>query len=332
MVAALRLVGDEAHALLMRSLKKASEAVEVRRAACLAMGRRAPEMTGEQRGEALKALLHVLKNRKDSLSSGFGLLALGRLVAAEYPHAGPDPRPAAQAVKVLLDDAENGSTFERGFAVLGLAFAAQSASAADASAPFVTAARKLMLEGLLRARGEDQQRAAYAVGAGLLRMDEAVDALCAVVKDRGADPLFRGHAAVALGQIGRSTEPVRECLVQLLDEERGVGLRLQAATALAILGRTLLQTKLVAELKTAGSEYHASHVVIALGNMGDLTALPDLLEYAADEARSDLPRALAVAALGMLTDPEARPSILRLTEDANYPAGTDTLYAAFTIF
>ncbi len=101
---------------------------------------------------------------------------------------------------------------------------------------------------------------------------------------------------------------------------------------LALLGGTLTRTELLQELKDASSEYHLAHVVIALGRLGDLEAVPDLLAYAKDEKRTELARALAVVALGLLTDPEPRPSILRLTEDANYPAATNVLYSAYAIF
>ena len=39
----------------------------------------------------------------------------------------------------------------------------------------------------------------------------------------------------------------------------------------------------------------------------------------------------AVVALGLLADPEPRPSLLRLTFQANYPARTDALHEAYSI-
>ena len=42
-------------------------------------------------------------------------------------------------------------------------------------------------------------------------------------------------------------------------------------------------------------------------------------------------RALALAILGLLGDPEKTPSLFRLTLDANYIARTDALNEAFTL-
>ena len=72
--------------------------------------------------------------------------------------------------------------------------------------------------------------------------------------------------------------------------------------------------------------------MIALGRLGDLQAIPDLLAYAKDDSITEMAQALAVVALGLLTDPEPRPSILKLTKDANYPAATAVLFSAYAIF
>ncbi len=334
MTAALRGAGADANALLLRSLKRSNEALEVRRAAYMALGRRAEAMETKDREEATGVVLVALKQRSDALGTGLGLLALGRLLAADWRHGGPEPKQAAVVNRLLLSEAEEGSTVERGFAVLGLSLSASAAAAAAPALPYPVAARKVVLEGLLHAKGPDQERAAYAAGSGILRMDEAVDPLREIVLDHGSDPVLRGHAAVALGEIGRDDAKVLASLLSLLSEERGITLRLQAAMALCFLGRTLAQTKLLDELKTANSEFHRAHVVIALGILGDLHAVPDLLAFASDENVPDLPRALAVAALGMLTDPEPRPSMHLITDDANFPAatGTPALFSAFSIF
>lgn len=320
---------DDAQALLLASLKRPNEEDAVRRALFLAVGRRGQEMTAAHRREATAAVLDAMEGRRDTLASGLALLAAGRLLAAEIRGGNPDAALVKRVTDILPFEAREGSTIERGFATLGLAL---SAKEADPSSEYALAARKVVLDGLVKGKGDDPQRAAYAVAAGLLSIAPALEPLRRVVVDRGADPVLRGHAAIALGQIGRDAEPVREALLSLLGEDRGFTLRLQAATALAFLGRDLAQTRLLDELKNATTEWQRSHVVIALGMLGDLKAVPEILRLASDESASDLSRALAVAALGMLTDPEPRPSMHLLTEDANYPAGTPSLYSAFTIF
>jgi len=36
--------------------------------------------------------------------------------------------------------------------------------------------------------------------------------------------------------------------------------------------------------------------------------------------------------LGLIVDPEPRPSLMKLREDANFPSATQVLYSAFAIF
>jgi HEAT repeat protein len=132
--------------------------------------------------------------------------------------------------------------------------------------------------------------------------------------------------------MGHRADDVRPALIDLLKEKRGTLLRIRGAMALALLGGRLVRTELLQELTTASSQYHQAHVVIALARLGDLQAVPDLLEYASKPNRPELAQALGVVALGLLTDPEARPSILKLTQDSNYPAATNVLFSAYSIF
>ena len=69
----------------------------------------------------------------------------------------------------------------------------------------------------------------------------------------------------------------------------------------------------------------------ALGRLGDLTAVPPLCALAADGDARPLARAMAVVALGRLLDPEPRPSMLRITFGACYPARTPDLQEVFSI-
>ena len=56
-----------------------------------------------------------------------------------------------------------------------------------------------------------------------------------------------------------------------------------------------------------------------------------LLAVAGDGDRPELVRAMAIVALGVLADPEARPSLQRLRRGAAYPVRTTALEEAFTI-
>ena len=108
-------------------------------------------------------------------------------------------------------------------------------------------------------------------------------------------------------------------------------LRAQAALGIALLGSGRASTQLLRQLRTGKTELLLAQVTIALGRLGELSAVHPLLEHASDEMRSELAQSLGVVALGLLVDPEPRPSLLRLTWSSFYTARTASLEEAFTI-
>jgi hypothetical protein len=333
LTASIRLGGHGTQAFLLRVLGRKRESAEVRRAAFLALGPAARQMTAIERRESAQEVLQAIGASNDPLTRGLGHVALGLLVQADL-RAGDVGVLAAGGGRLLLAEARSGSTTTRGFSALALALACRGLGRderAGAALDFAADAGRLLQEQFESGRGEDRLRSAYAVALGLTARVEAVGALRGVVSDAGADPVLRGHAAVAIGQIGHATPESRRALHLALADRRDADLRRQAALGLALLGGELASTPLLRELATGRTERLLAQVVIALGRLGDLQAVPALTEHAADRSRSEFAQALAVVALGLLTDPEGRPSLLRLTEDANYPARTDSLHEAFTI-
>ena len=69
----------------------------------------------------------------------------------------------------------------------------------------------------------------------------------------------------------------------------------------------------------------------ALGRLGDPDATDTLLALAGDPVEGLEVRIMAVVALGLLYDPEPRPSRVRVTQHANYPARTPALGQLFNI-
>lgn len=332
LTALARIGGPGVEALLKRVIERPGEEAELRRAACIALGPLATDMSSEKRAEFAATVESSLKRKRDPVTSGLALVAMARLLAADLEAGDVEVLSRTRVTDVLLRSAEKATSIERGYAILAVAFAAQGAKASGHAMPFYARARSLIVAGLAKGRGDDSMRATYAVGCGLLGLEDQIDPLLDAVRDVGCMGVLRGHAAVALGQIGRRRGEVVPALLELLGEKRGVLLRVRAAMALALMGGAEVRTQLTQELKDADSGYHIAHVVIALGRLGDLRTIPALLELGRDPKASEMSQALAVVALGMITDPEARPSILKLSENANWPAGTQVLYAAFSIF
>ena len=120
-------------------------------------------------------------------------------------------------------------------------------------------------------------------------------------------------------------------MVRVLLSCRNTELRGQVALGLSFLGSRDAVTLLVRELGVAETERHLADLAVALGRLGDVAAVAPVIEAASDGKRRESAQSLAVAALGLLCDPEPRPSLLRLSAESNFPARTDALHEAFTI-
>ncbi len=102
-------------------------------------------------------------------------------------------------------------------------------------------------------------------------------------------------------------------------------LRREAARALGALGDAGAVDALVTELRTAGLDHGRGRAAIALGSIGAVPAVRPLVSLGTDRRAGEPIRAVAVAALGLLGDPERIPSLSRLSLDVNYLARTDAL-------
>lgn len=332
LTAMLRLGGPSTHATLLRVLGRARTHRDLKRAAYLALGRLAERMAPDERIEAAQAVLTAQRTDRDPLTRGLGHIGLGHLLGADLRAGHRGAFSTLGVRRLLLSQAENGPTVSRGFSLLGLSLACRRVPDDDSQvASFLAEAAAVILGGLERSRGDAKLRSAYAVGAGLAGLQGVSETLVRIVDDRSEDPGLRGHAAVALGQIGLPNPEVERVLALALADPRDLDLRRQAALALALLGTRRAATQLVRQLAAGRTEHLLAQVVVALGRLGDTGTVHPLKEFAADEKRTELSQALAVVALGLLVDPEPRPSLLRLTQGSFYPARTESLDEAFTI-
>jgi hypothetical protein len=316
----------------MRVLRTRREHHDVTRAAYLALGVVAERMTSEEREEAAKALETSIKSARDGLTRGLGYLGLGHLLGADLRAGETRVLHGSGARRELVAGARNGPGPTRGFSVLALALACRGVDETRGEAkPFLAEAHAVLLKGLGKEHGDPLIRSSYAVAAGVTRLAAAREVLRGLVEDRGENAELRGHAAVALGQIGPSSPELQRALQVALADPRDFDLRRQAALGLALLGGRAASSQLLRQLETGKTERLLAQVVIALGWLGDLTAVEPLEAFAREKDRSELSRSLTVVALGLLVDPEARSSLLKLTWSGNFPARTDSLDEAYTI-
>lgn len=333
----MRFGRPSARQLMLRVLTdKRRTPVAVRRAAFIALGACARELTPVERLKIFRSWDAGQRLARDPLTQGLASIALGRLVAADVRVTGGRLVESADAGDRLLQTVRRSPTATRGFAVIALALAARAARQHEerSTRRFHEAAVAQILEGLERAKGDGIARGAFAVAAGLMDLEEALPRLERLVQDANENAELRGFAAVACGQIGNPTRRTVRVIQVALRDRRSGPMRREAALALAYLsgpeGATALRQRMA-----DGRRHHThvlGHVALALGQMGDLDSVGVLSETLLDDKARHGARGASAVALGLLCDPEERPSLSRLWEDVNYPARTVSLHEVLNYF
>ena len=333
LTAVLRLGGPDAAAYLVRVLEHRRAPRDVFRAAFSGIGHVADDLGPEGRREVARALERAMRQARDPLSRGLAHIAAGQLLGSDLRAGSSTVLRTCGLARTLAAEARNGPTTTRGFSLLAVALAVRDVPLGDELEVrrTVDETRRFLVEALDEARGDPRVLGATAVAVGLAGAEDGRPALRRLVLDRDAASSLRGHAAVALGQLGSPSPEDAKALHVALADPRDQELRRQAALGLALLGGRSAVTQLLRQLREGETERLLAQVVIALGRIGDLVAVHPLTAYASEAERSELSQALAVVALGLIGDPEPRPSLLRLTYNAFYAARTDALHEAYTI-
>lgn len=316
---------------VLRELSRARPPVEIVRAAAIAAGTHAHGWSNEGRAEAVPVLKRALEAAKDPWTRGLLRVSLGRLLAAQL-EAGLSGVLVTETGKFLLADARTANEEERGYSVIALALAARTVVRGAEAPVWAREAEALVLEGVARAAEDDTLRAAFAVALGLLGTPAGSAEIEKNLEERGVGPLTRSAGAVALGQIGLRSPGVVRTLVLTLMDRRQHDLRGEAALALSWLGTREALPLLLREAQDPRAPEHVmAEVALGLGRLGDVGAVDTLATIARDEKRCEAGRALAIAALGLVLDPEPRPSLLKIVAGANFPARTYSLHELLTI-
>ena len=333
----VRLGGRSRNAAVKRLMTDRRLGTPVRRAAFITLGEGAEEYSAAERKSLVRDWTIAIKQARDPLTRGLGLIALGRIVAADLnsdEDAGRILR-TTDAGDILLKEARTAASNMRGFAILALAIAMRDAEVEDRSVVrFRSDAEELIRKGLQKTEGNAASRAPYVVAIGLGRLTDALPTLEELVKDSNEDPQLRAYAAVACGQIGRASPTAVHALKRAVADYKLGNLRIEAALGLAYLtgdrDAKLLREDI--ERRRYTHSHRIGHVAIALGQMGDLKAILPLSQLLLDNESDHGARGAAAVALGLLCDPEKIPSQSRLWEDVNYPARSAALHAALNFY
>jgi HEAT repeat protein len=266
------------------------------------------------------ALESVLASGRNSGARSFALIALARM-GGRTGVQDPDAGIAAIAGR-LMSRLAKGQGLERAWAGLAIGVLGHELTRQGASTPVVVE----LSEALRHALEEERDAtvlAAHAIAAGILGDVESVPALLEKL-DGIREDVPRGYVAVALGLLARR-EAIQPIQAIVAGSKYRPELLNQAAIALGLLGDKDLVGVLVGMLGEAKGLATQAAIASALGFIGDASSIEPLVEMMEDEEKTDLARAFAAAALGLVADKEDLPWNARFAVDLNYRATTPTL-------
>ena len=334
LTALVRLRGPEALTTPQKLLTDRRAPAALRRAGFLALGRTASAFTERERLAAAEVERQALQRAKDPQTRGLAWIAVGRLVSAHVTAGDPLVRDLETLWERVLAEARSGSTSTRGYAALAVGLAAR---APDREMVLPRPLRRvrdeaegLLLAALAQGHGDADMRGAYAIALGIMRASSAVPVLVAIVEDRSAVDTLRSDAAVALGQIQHAGPEVMRALQVALSERKRPRVQAGAALALSLRQGPTAGTRLLRELEHSRTSTDVLRITEPLGHLGDPALARPLVDFVLDDSNAAYPRASMLVAVGNLGDPEPRPSLGLLGQDANYPAAPPTLRDALT--
>jgi HEAT repeat protein len=203
---------------------------------------------------------------------------------------------------------------ERGFFLLALGLS----RSADAGPILLERFAKL---------SNNSDRAACALALGLAGYREAAPAIRAEV-ERG-NRIFVARALTSLGLL--DDEASIPLVQEILRKSRDPGVQREGAMALALLRRAAAIPDLLEVLGNARTTLVRGAVAEAIGLVGGASAVEPLLGIVRDRSRQGEERAMALAALGRIGDPERVPFLAQVAFDLNPYVIVDAIAEVLTI-
>ena len=301
-------------------LKRGSRAPrEVMQGAALALGNLIDDDDDQASDLGRNALRRVFDLHEDRLTQAFALLSLGR--AAGRPGLGREAGiGAAEGRTLLLSTLLRGDTLQRTWSALSLGLHAYDLRVQGREVP--SEVRAALREALKRTESPEELTA-NAIAVGLLR-DVVAEPRIRKHAARSQNDLLRGLSSLAMGMLGaqESMPTARAAFFDLLDRPAALE---RAAYGRALLDDPDLVRDLERVLEDEGSLKGRMAMLLALGRFGDIRALDTILAWARPRAGTSELRAVAVAALGQLCEPDPIPWPARIGWQVNAYARTETL-------
>lgn len=313
--------------------KRSSSPNSMPAAAANALAETAPTLSATERKAAVLWMQKLVPTIQDSRVAGLGVIALGALLGADLRDGATTVLEETKVARYLLRLAHEGDEELRPYAALALAVAARGDRLSSRpAAVFRAEVTKALAQGVGRTRGADAVITPHVMAAGLARAEAARPELIRILSNKHRFPEIRGHAARALGLLGRADEKTLELLLAATRDRVHPCVQAQAVRALGMLAAPGACDELLDQLKQADpSRSVAVAVALALGRLGDPKASDRLVLLAKNARAGARVRSMAVVSLGLIFDPESPPSRARLRTYANYFNLTGQLFAVLGI-
>ena len=273
-----------------------------------------------------KTLMNVKEEVADQQARNFSLIALAQAASRAGGGVG-DPIHGVNAKdrrenarSFLLAELGKQRTSLASWAAVSLAVLERALDDQDLGA---AADSKLALATALKEAGSPSRTGALAIACGLAVATDAREDLLRYL-EQGGEIESRGHAALGLGLLGdRAALPrINEVLAKSKYQPE---LLKNTAIALGLLGDRTVVGGLVQMLEGASSLASQAALSSALGFIGDSRSIDPLIRLLDDSQKTDLARAFAVVALGLIADKEPLPWNSKISVGSNYRANTATL-------
>ena len=282
---ALGKIGERASASVgLKALKHRKN--DLRRSAAIMMGR----TVTKDDTKTIKSLLKHWKSEKDSHARYFLTISLGRI--------GSD-----DVLKVLRHNLKkNKNREDRAFSALALGIAKDSESIA-------------MLEETLEKEKDVSFRGALAIALGIMDHRPSAKMIHGILK-KTRNPDLRSSLITAMAMLDyrESLKDVR----MILAEGRNERLVRACGLALAVMFDKDSLELMVSVMKNSGSIQVKGGMATAIGRTGDRRSLKSLVDIIKSDAETDLTRAFAVVALGLIGDKTPKSEFARVAIDSNY--------------
>lgn len=296
---------------LVRLVRSRRTQSQIKESAVVALG----QLATADDEEVMDALVALVQDGDEKEARHFGLIGLGQIAGRAALQDGKAPDEAV--LKVLLRElTKPSSQTHTPFAALALGLAAREMDGA-------ASIRTTIIVKLSEAFGDEHQpssRAALALALGLARAEGGpAESLLASMREE-RETTTKGYLALSLGMLNHA--PALADISEMIFDYRDPVMRIQAATALGLLGDREATPALLKALKEAQTLNVVSSLAKAIALIGDRSAIDPLLELARDKTSPGVARGFACVALGSIADRAMLPWNAAWKENSNYFAAT----------